>query len=417
MKKSKTLILLTKKSLRIFSFLILIRLLLNIPIPGLDLDILIQNKELNSSLLFVKNLTGSSFLAIGYLGILPYINSSILIQLLTLKVESLARLQKEDGAFGRKKIKRYTRYLTFIWSIVLSTFLTFILVAPVVFNLTNHLLINIICSLVTGSMVSMFFAELITAENLGNGSSMIIFINIIGGLPETISLPVLNFKNESFGNSFLTASVAFTIYILIVAIVVLVQESYKRVIIVSVKQLGSDFPLFGSASIEEMSYLPIKLNPGGIMPLVFSAAVLSVLFYGLKFLVPGGLFVGESGQLISILNFLLNFLLVILFSTSYSLFLFNPNDLSQNLTKMSFNIIGLKQGKDTTRYLEKTTRRLAFMGGIFLAVLGVLPLLLEGLLHVNLFRNLSSLILLIGVITEVTFLVKGFLVFKNYESS
>jgi preprotein translocase subunit SecY len=147
MKKSKTLILLAKKSLRIFSFLILIRLLLNIPIPGLDLDILVQNKELNSSLLFVKNLTGSSFLAIGYLGILPYINSSILIQLLTLKVESLARLQKEDGAFGRKKIKRYTRYLTFIWSIVLSTFLTFILVAPVVFNLTNHLLINIICSL------------------------------------------------------------------------------------------------------------------------------------------------------------------------------------------------------------------------------------------------------------------------------
>jgi preprotein translocase subunit SecY len=152
------------------------------------------------------------------------------------------------------------------------------------------------------------------------------------------------------------------------------------------------------------------------MPLVFSSAVLAFLFYGLKFLVPGGLFTGESSQLINILNFLLNFLLVILFSTSYSLFLFNPNDLSQNLTKMSFNVLGLKQGKDTTRYLEKTTSRLAFMGGIFLAILGVLPLLLEELLHVNLFRNLSSLILLIGVVTEVTFLVKGFLVFKNYES-
>jgi len=150
-----------------------------------------------------KNLTGSSFLGIGSLGILPYINSSIVIQLLTPIIPSLERLQKEEGELGRQQITRYTRYLTLGWAVILSIGIAFILVKPVVFNWNIVLAAKIIFSLTTGSMLSMWFAELITKENLGNGSSMIIFINIIGGLPASFNDFTLNLENLSSISNFL----------------------------------------------------------------------------------------------------------------------------------------------------------------------------------------------------------------------
>jgi preprotein translocase subunit SecY len=125
MQTSETLNLLKEKILRIFGLLILIRLSLFIPIPNLDLDLFAQNSQNNILFGFAKNLTGSSFLAIGSLGILPYINSSIIIQLLTPLIPALERLQKEEGALGRQQINKYTRYLTFAWALVLSTGITF----------------------------------------------------------------------------------------------------------------------------------------------------------------------------------------------------------------------------------------------------------------------------------------------------
>ena len=150
-----------------------------IPVPNVDLDIFSQGQTANPMFGFARNLTGSSFLGIGSLGILPYINSSIIIQLLTSVFPNLERLQKEEGELGRQKISRYTRYLTFVWALVLSTAIAFLLVKPVVFNWNLVLALKIIVSLTTGSLLSMWFAELITEESLGNGSSMIIFINII----------------------------------------------------------------------------------------------------------------------------------------------------------------------------------------------------------------------------------------------
>jgi preprotein translocase subunit SecY len=410
MEISETVTLLKEKILKIFGFLILIRLGLYIPVPNLDLDIFTQNQVANPLFGLAKNLTGSSFLGIGSLGILPYINSSIVIQLLTPIIPSLERLQKEEGEFGRQQITRYTRYLTLGWAIVLSAGVAFILVKPVVFNWNITLALKIIFSLTTGSMLSMWFAELITKENLGNGSSMIIFINIIGGLPANLSQSTSNLGQSSI-STFLTLLLAYAIYLVIVAIIVLVQESYKRVNIVSAKQLVSDSKL-------KNSYIPIKLNQGGIMPLVFSTTIATFLFYPLQLLVSN-FFAAESGQLTNILTFVsfaLNLVLVVFFSTFYALLVLKPKDLSDNLTKMSYNVPGLKQGKETTRHLEQIISRLAFMGGIFLATLAFFPLLMGNLLQFNLFKNLTSLIILVGVITDVTSQVKGYLVSQNYES-
>jgi len=417
MEISETTSLLQKKVLKIFGFLILIRLGLYIPVPNVDLDIFSQNQVSNPLFGLAKNLTGSSFLGIGSLGILPYINSSIVIQLLTPIIPFLERLQKEEGELGRQQITKYTRYLTLGWAVILSTGVAFILVKPVIFNWNSILALKIIFSLTTGSMLSMWFAELITKENLGNGSSMIIFINILGGLPASISEFNSSLENSSSINNFVTPSSAYIIYIVIVALIVLVQDSYKKVNIVSARQLNFNYLEQSSTSTKlKNSYIPIKLNQGGIMPLVFSTTIAAFLFYPLQL---GLSKIFSSGQLTNFLvlsSFILNLVLVVFFSTFYALLVLKPKDLSDNLTKMAYNVPGLKQGKDTTRYLEKIISRLAFMGGIFLAFLAFFPLLIGNLFQFNVFKNLTSLIILIGVITDVTSQIKGYLVSQNYES-
>jgi preprotein translocase subunit SecY len=266
-------------------------------------------------------------------------------------------------------------------------------------------------------MLSMWFAELITKENLGNGSSMIIFINIIGGLPANLTEFTSGLNNISSINNFGTLILAYTIYLIIVAIIILVQDSYKRINIVSAKQLNFNY-LEQSNSSSKSSYIPIKLNQGGIMPLVFSTTIATFLFYPLQ-LVLSNIFSMDGSILTNLLtlsSFILNLILVVFFSTFYALLVLKPKDLSENLTKMAYNVPGLKQGKETTQYLEQVVSRLAFMGGIFLAFLAFFPLLVGSLFQFNIFKNLTSLIILIGVITDVTSQVKGYLVSQNYEN-
>jgi preprotein translocase subunit SecY len=228
---SETTNLLKQKILKILGFLILIRLGLYIPVPNIDLDIFAQNQVTNPFFGFAKNLTGSSFLGVGSLGILPYINSSIVIQLLTPVIPALERLQKEEGELGRQQISKYTRYLTFGWALILSTSVAFFLVKPIVFNWSIVLALKIIVALTTGSMLSMWFAELITNENLGNGSSMIIFINIIGSIPANFNEFSQNLTATSSINNILTITVVLLLYLFIVCMIVLVQESYKKLIL------------------------------------------------------------------------------------------------------------------------------------------------------------------------------------------
>lgn len=416
---SETTSLLRQKVFKILGLLIFVRLGLYIPVPCVDLDIFSQNQAVNPLFGFAKNLTGSSFLGIGSLGILPYINSSIIIQLLTPVVPALEKLQKEEGELGRQQINRYTKYLTLIWAVVLSTACAFILVKPVVFNWSIVLALKIILSLTTGSMLSMWFAELITNENLGNGSSMIIFINIIGGLPASISEFTKNLGNPNGQNNLLIIGSIFLAYITIVCIIVLVQDSYKKINIVSARQLNFNSLGQGSQNLElKNSYIPIKLNQGGIMPLVFSTTVATLVFYPLQLGITRIFSVSglTLSNLLTLVSFVLNIVLVVFFSSFYALLVLKPKDLSDNLTKMAYAIPGFKQGKQTTQHLEQIISRLAFMGGLFLAFLAFFPFLLTTIFQISVFKNITSLVILIGVITDVSSQIRGYLVSQNYES-
>ena len=418
MKISETTTLLRTKITKILTLLLLVRLGLYIPVPNVDLDIFSQGQSINPMFGFARTLTGSSFLGIGALGILPYINSSIIIQLLTSVFPSLERLQKEEGELGRQKISRYTRYLTFGWALVLSTAIAFLLVKPVVFNWDLTLAIKIIVSLTTGSLLSMWFAELITEESLGNGSSMIIFINIVGSIPNSFGEFSKKFTGTSYLDNLLLIGQGLLIYLFIVFIIVLFQDAYKKINIVSAKQLNINFNDSVPQSGElKNSYIPIKLNQGGIMPLVFSSTIATFLYYPLQIFANSS--IGSTISIMPVLmtfySFALNIVLVIFFSGFYALLVLKPNDISQNLATMTYSIPGVRQGNQTTQFLKQTVSRLAFMGGLFLAFLAFFPLLLGNIFQFNLFKNVTSLLILVGVITDTTAQVRGYLISRNYE--
>ena len=414
MEQSETTALLKAKITKILFLLLLVRLGLYIPVPNIDLDLFSQNQNTNPIFGFAKTLTGSSFLGIGALGILPYINASIIIQLLVPVLPQLEQLQKEEGEFGRQQITRYTRYLALIWSIILSSAIAFFLVKPIIFDWSISLALEIILALVTGSILSMWFSELITEEGLGNGSSMLIFINIVGSIPNSFSdLNNALFSQASYLDNLRISGQGLIFYLFVVSVIILFQDSYKKINIVAAKQLNlSSSDQSQDFSQLKNSYIPLKVNQGGIMPLVFSSTIAVFLAYPVQQLLNLG-FVNNS--FLSAYSITINILLVVLFSCFYAGLVLKPDDISQNLAKMAYSIPGIRQGKDTTKYLEKTVARLAFLGGLFLAFLAFFPLVVGNILQVNIFKNVTSLLILIGVITDVTSQIRGYLVARKYE--
>ena len=419
MEQSATRRLLRNKIIKILTLLLLVRLALYIPVPGVELDIFTQDQAINPMFGFAKTLVGNSFLGIGSLGILPYINASIVIQLLTPIFPNLERLQKEEGELGRQKISRYTRYLTFFWALILSSTIAIFLIKPITFGWSLALGLKIILALTVGSILSMWFAELINEEELGNGSSMIIFINIVGGIPNNLSVMEQTISEKNSLVSTLPSLLpGVIVYFLIVLIIIFFQDSYRKVNIVSAKQLNlTENSLEQSKRLSNNSFIPLKLNQGGIMPLIFSSTIAVVFIYPIQLLIGTSSLINASSAttLVVIYSFILNFVLVVFFSCFYVSLVLKPKDMSENLGKLAYTIPGVRQGKETTKYLEKTINRLAFVGGVFLAFLAFFPFLVGNLFKFSLFKNLTSLLILIGVITDTTSQVTGYLVSMRYE--
>jgi len=417
MKISETTSLLQAKIAKIIRLLLLVRLTYYIPIPSIELDIFSQATGSNSIFSFAKSLAGNS-LTLGSLGIIPYINASIIIQLLTSIIPSLERLQKEEGEFGRQKITKYTRYLTFFWALALSSGIAFFIIKPLIFNWTLLVAAKIILALTTGSLLLMWFAELITEEKLGNGSSMIIFINIVGGLPNILrEFPKL-ISDTSYYEKLLFLVGGILIYICIVLLIVLFQDAYKKIDIISAKQLninaGKGLP---ASSKFQSSYLPLKLNQGGIMPLVFSSTISTFFYYPVQLIASSSFALSLKFLpfLIAVYTFGLNIGLTIFFSGFYALLILKPNEISANLAKMTYIIPNIRQGNQTTIYLKQVISRLAFVGGLFLAFLAFFPIIIGNIFHFNVFKNVTSLLILIGVITDTTTQIRGYLISRNYE--
>jgi preprotein translocase subunit SecY len=422
MEQSKKTDLLQAKVLKILTLLLLVRFGLYLPVPGVDPNIFDQGQALSSMFSFAKTLVGNSFLSVGSIGILPYINASIVLQILIPLFPNLERLQKDEGELGRAQIRKYTRYLTVVWALVLSTSLVIFGIKPLVFDWGFSRGLEVVLALTLGSVLSMWFSELITEEGLGNGSSMIIFINIVGGIPNSINNILSKISvDESFLNNIFLFFESFLIYLAIVTVIIIFQEAYKKIDIISAKQLNANFtPLEKStqSSLTTNSFIPLKLNQGGIMPLVFSSTISFVLLYPVQLLVNSFQLVSVAAKtsVLTFFSFGINLILIVFFSCFYAGLVLKPKDMSENLNKMAYTVAQVRQGKETTKYLEKIISRLAFVGGLFLAFIAFFPILLGNIFQFNLFTNLTSLLILIGVITDVTSQIQGYLTSARYES-
>ena len=397
-----------------FLLIILSRFGTFIPVPGVDHDAFYQSISNNPIVSFLNIFSGGGFASIGVfaLGIVPYINASILIQLGTTSIPSLEKLQKEEGEAGRQKISQLTRYISLGWAIIQSVGISF-WVRPYVFNWDLQFVVEMTLALTTGSMLVMWISEQITEKGIGNGASMLIFVNIISGLPKLIQKSSVSIENKS--NLFELFILAVIFLIMIIGII-FIQEGTRRIPVISARQLGK-----GQLQ-NKTSYLPLRLNQGGVMPIIFASAFLVLPAYVSQIttnpiILSIATLLSPSSTNKSI-YLLFYFLLILFFSYFYASLILNPSDVSKNLKKMESSIPGIRPGKATTDYLQKTLNRLTFLGALFLAFIALVPSLIESITNISTFKGLgaTSLLILVGVAIDTSKQVQTYLISKNYEN-
>ena len=367
----------------IFTILIIILLRIGniIPVPNVDQTYLVNLVNSNTTLKpFFNN--KNIILSIFSVGIIPNLNASILIQYLTSSFSYFQKLQKEEGEMGRRQIKQYTRTLTVIFAFIQSLSITLAL-RPILFNWNMQSCFEITLVLMTGSMIVLWLSDLITEMGIGNGSSIVITLNILSGLPNVLSNLLKSENNNSSPYNFLS------LLILIIGIIYL-QEAVKIVPLITINQL-----LKKNKNVKQVSYLPIKVNQGGVMPIIFASTILGFLFIIFNS-ITNFLHISVDPFLIRIIYTTLNFLLVFNFTIFYSNLILNPKEIAKDLNKMGVTIKNVMPGQQTVSFLKKTLNRLTKIGAIFLASLVTIP-------NIGSYSGLSitSLIIVIGVIIEV----------------
>ncbi|MCS6960367.1 MAG: preprotein translocase subunit SecY [Pseudanabaenaceae cyanobacterium SKYGB_i_bin29] len=406
--------------------LILVRLGNFVPVPGIDRSVLaniIQGSPLAN---FIDAFSGGglSLLGVFALGILPFINASIFMQIFITLSPTLENLQKNEGEAGRRTIAQYTRYWALIIAIIQSLGTALFLqggnavkdMGVPFFQIgevtISSFTLSCVVALTAGAMFVMWLGELITERGIGNGASLLIFVGIAAGLPRSFGSTIQAVTEDpSLTGGFILLLVTF---LAMIVAIVFVQEGTRRIPIVYAKRQ------VGRKLYREMSsYLPLRLNQGGVMPIIFASSF---------FLIPALLAesVNNPGFTVFVNNFLrqdsigyiiLYPLLILAFSYFYSSIIINPVELSQNLKKMGASVPGKRPGAATTEYLEGVLNRLTFLGAIFLSVVVLVPLMVQKLSG-NLAQSsfgATSLLILVGVAIETANQIRTYVISQRYE--
>jgi preprotein translocase subunit SecY len=372
-----------------------------IPIPGIDQNYLYKELQNSPILNFFSSFSQGDFFVLGpfTLGILPNINASITMQLLTSISPALQKLQKEEGLSGQKKATQYVRYVTvmiaFLYGLIIAFFLK-----PFVFGWNFIQAFEIAITLTTGAVIILWLSELISEKGLGNGTSLFIFVNISSALPKTLS----NF-NTITPTLLSKIGIGFLFFIGLISIVI-VQGALRKIDLLSVKSLLRE------QTNQQSSYLPFRLNPSGIMPLIFSSGLLNVVIVSInKITILQGL--TNFSNIIYTGGY---FILTLFFSYYYSTIAIKPRDLADNLKKMNFTIPGTQPGLATMRFLQESLSRLALLGGLFLATIVTLPSLLAFISPGIKGFGITSLIILVGVAVDLSRQIRFYLISEAYDT-
>ena len=414
MKMKKTDDILLKRLLLSVGILLFIRMGTFLPIPGINhghLAFYIQQHPITKNL--VSTFSGNDTFVIGLftLNIFPYINASIMVQLITGLIPSISKLQKEGGGEGRRAITRLTRLITFGWALIQSSSIAFYL-KRALFDWSPLLAFEIILWLTTGAMIVLWLSELITEYGLGNGASLLIYTNIISSLPNLGKKLI----TENSDNLSVVSMVGIgLLFFIAIAGIITLQESARIVPLISSKQLGQNQQSISKGGSN--NYIPLRFNQAGVMPIILTTALLVLPNYitnlGVFPLLTLPIFLKSS----KIIYWVSYFALILIFSSFYSTIVLNPKDISQELQKMAVSIPGVRPGLATTFYLKQVMKRVTFFGALILAILATLPNVIEGILNVSSFNGLgtTSLLILVGVVLDISREMKSIILSNIYN--
>ena len=394
--------------------LLFIRLGTFLPVPGINhgyLAFYIKQHPVTKSL--VSTFSGNDTFVIGIftLNIFPYINASIIMQLLVSLFPKLSQLQKEGGPEGQRIINRLTRSITLGWAFLQSLSIAFYL-KRVLFDWNPVFAIEIALWLTTGAMIVLWLSELITEYGLGNGASLLIYTNIVSSLPN-LSKKLITENSE--GLTLISWGIVAIILFIAIYGIVLLQEGVRIVPLISSKQLNQSRLKYSSSSSN--NYIPLRFNQAGVMPIILTTAVLVLPNYisnlGIFPLVAIPVFL----KLSKVFYWISYFLLILVFSSFYSTIVLNPKDISDQLQKMAVTIPGIRPGVATTFYLKQVMQRITLLGAFMLAVLATLPNIIEALLPISSFNGLgtTSLLILVGVILDISREIRSILLTNIYN--
>ena len=433
---------LRKRVMFVLALLAVYRLGGHITIPGVDVNRLSDffNRNAGSIFGFVDLFSGGTLrrLTIFALGIMPYITASIILQLLTVVVPTLEKLQKE-GEIGRRKITQWTRYLTVMLALVQSFGIAVALQSAqqgLVMTPGLGFTSMTVLSLTAGSAFIMWLGEQITERGIGNGMSLIIFTGIVVGLPNAIVEIVTKVSSGDW--SALQVLVILVMMIVVVAFIVFVERGERRIPVQYAKRVIGRRMMGGQST-----HLPLKVNAGGVIPVIFASSLLSFPQMGMQydFVKNSPLLSGMLGAIsgASPMYYLMYTVLIIFFCFFYVSIIFNPNEAADNMRKYGGFIPGIRPGKNTAEYMNTILTKITVVGGLYLSVLSLLPQimimgiklqrlplvgnwidahgprwLLDGL-GVNFYFGGTSLLIVVGVAMDTVNQIEAQLIMRHYE--
>lgn len=419
---------LRKRIIYTFWILVVVRLGSQLPIPGIDVS---QVKEFLESVVgasysFIDSFTGGSFLSMSVfaLGVTPYITASIIMQLLTIAIPALEEMHR-DGEDGKKKMNQITRYVSVGLAIIESAGLA------IGFSRQGALgdagivaILTIIVTLTAGSCIVMWLGERISDKGIGNGISIILLINIVSRMPaDFANLYEMFVKNKDIVQAIVAICVIMAVIIGTTIFVIILQDAERRIPVQYSKKVQGRRMTGGQSS-----YIPLKVNTAGVIPIIFASSLLSVpsIIINLFNITPG-----TSWQKIlqgmnqnywfnpeypwASVGLIIYILLNILFAYFYTSITFNPMEVANNMKKSGGFIPGIRPGKPTQDYLNKILNYIVLIGVTGLLIVALIPIFFNGMFKADVSFGGTSLIIIVGVILETMKQLESQMLVRNYS--
>ena len=397
---------LRKKIIYTFGMLLLYRLLCCIPVPGVNIAAVSDAVKNFSVLDFMNMMTGGSFqnMTIMAMGITPYINASIILQLLTVAIPTLEKLAKE-GPEGRKKITEWTRYLTVALAFVQAVGLVFAMRANSYGGIW-YLVIGI--SMAAGTALAMWVGERITENGIGNGISLLIMAGIVSNMFNWSRQAVVGLIDGTVG--IIAVLVVVLAFLVMIVAITYVDMGERRIPVQYAKRMVGR-KMYGGQS----THIPMKLNSTGVMPLIFGFAILQFPATVFAFFPTSGINLWWQGFQSSVWYQVVLAVLIIAFTYFYTGITFNPADISKNMQQNGGIIPGIRQGRATTDYLARVSSRLTLFSALFLAVLATIPTIITRLFGVSTPFAASSVLIAVSVGIETIRQIEAQMVMRHHK--